>query len=77
MGRHAESGFMTSSWLYAFLKSVTAPGPERRSETSVDPEIEHPVLEIEAPVVPTFPVMVEVVQVTVPVVGMAFVPRTA
>jgi hypothetical protein len=35
-----------------------------------------PVLVIVSPVEPTYPTMVEVVQVTVPEVGMPFVPRT-
>src|SRR5688572_25579 len=60
--------------LYAVLKSVTTcPG----TGASIAPLIVHPVFVIEAPVVPTSPLMVDVVQVTVPEVGMAFVARTA
>jgi hypothetical protein len=39
--------------------------------------IVHPVFVIELKVEPTSPLRVDVVQVTVPTVGMAFVPRTA
>ena len=56
------------------LKSVTT---EPGTGAVIAPEIVQPVLVIEVNVEPTFPLMVDVVQVTVPTIGTAFVPRTA
>ena len=70
-------GFAPSTALYAALKSVTT---ELATGAVIVPVIVHPVFVIELKVEPTFPLMAVPgpvsVQVTVPTVGMAFVPRT-
>ncbi len=73
----SHTGFRLSSALYALLKSVTT---ELGTGALIAPTIVHAVLVIELKVEPTSPLMAEpgpvLVQVTVPTVGMAFVPRT-
>ena len=62
--------------MYAALKSVTT---EPATGASIDPIIVHAVFVIEVEVEPTSPLMVlpvVLVQVTVPTVGMLFVPKT-
>jgi hypothetical protein len=72
LDRTTSHGFWLSRVLNAVPKSVTT---WAGTGATIAPLIVQPVFVIARPVVPTSPLMVDVVQVNVPDVGMAFVAR--